>query len=304
MPVQSSAGGGRASRSGARALRPSASGPAKQQTSRQILSSPRALREWTVGGHRLQADNDAKLLGGVRQKVAVGLHDRPRLALVPCERPPEDHADRMGLEKEAGDDAEIAAAAFQRPQEVGIVGLARGDERAVREHDVGFDQVVDRQAELPGQISGPSAEGKSGDARRRHDAERNGEAESMRRVVDVARRAAGFDADCAAARVDANAFHRRKIDRQPVVDAAESRTVVAAAADRDWHRLLAAEVHGGDDVGRVGAPGDQQGSLVNHAVVELPRLLVARVAPRHQRAVKALAESGDCLAVHDNPPRR
>ena len=56
--------------------------------------------------------------------------------------------DRVQLEEEAGDDAEIAAAAAQRPEQVGVLLLAGGDEAAVGQHDVGLEQIVDGQAVL------------------------------------------------------------------------------------------------------------------------------------------------------------
>ena len=122
----------------------------------------------------------------------------------------------------------------------GMLGLAGGDEAAVGQHDVGFEQVVDRQAVLAREVAGAAAEGQAGDAGGRDDAERHGQAEGVGGMVDVARRAARLDPHGAARRVDAHALHQRQVDDQAVVAAAEARAVVAAAADRDrasrWSR--------------------------------------------------------------------
>ena len=204
----------------------------------------------------------------------------------------------MGLEQEAGDHAEVAAAAAQRPEQVRILLRAGGDEAAVGEHHVGLEQVVDGQPVLAGQVAGAAAEGQARDAGGRDDAERHRQAEGMRRVVDVARRAARLDANGAVRRVDADPLHHRQVDDQPVVDAAEARPVVAAAADGDEKAVVAAEVHRRDHVGDVGALRDQQRPLVDHAVVERAGLVVVRVVARDQPAAKILPKLIDVLVAH------
>lgn len=52
-----------------------------------------------------------------------------------------DGADRMGAVDEARHDTEVPAAPAQRPEQVGVAGLAGGDEAAVSQHDVGLDEV-------------------------------------------------------------------------------------------------------------------------------------------------------------------
>jgi len=46
------------------------------------------------------------------------------------------------LEKEAGDDAKIAATAAQSPKEISTFCLASDYESAVRQHHIGFEQIV------------------------------------------------------------------------------------------------------------------------------------------------------------------
>ncbi len=64
----------------------------------------------------------------------------------------------MQLVFERRDDAEVAAAAAQRPEQILVFCLARDEEPAVGRHDVGRDQVVARQAERAREISDPAAE--------------------------------------------------------------------------------------------------------------------------------------------------
>ena len=77
--------------------------------------APDLLREGRAGGDLLQADEGPKLLRRFRQELAIALHDGAGVLLVPGNRPGEHHLHRVQLEQEAGDDAEVAAAAAQRP---------------------------------------------------------------------------------------------------------------------------------------------------------------------------------------------
>ena len=240
--------------------------------------APGLLRERVHRRHRLQADEGAELLRRGRQEVAVGRHDLLAVFGVPEDRPGIDHAHRVGLEQEARDHAEIAAAAAQRPEQVRVLLRARGDETAVGEHHVGLEQIVDGQPVLARQVAGPAAERQASDAGGRDDAEWDRQAEGMRRVVDIARRAARPDPNGAGRRVDPYPFHHRQVDDQPVVDAAEARAVVAAAADGDEKAVVAAEIDRCDHVGNIDALRDQQRPLVDHAVIERARLVIVRVA--------------------------
>src|SRR3546814_4155031 len=55
-------------------------------------------------------------------------------------------SDRVEAEFERGDHAEVAAAAPQRPEQVGVLVLRRPQPLALGRHDVDGEQVVDREA--------------------------------------------------------------------------------------------------------------------------------------------------------------
>ena len=97
-------------------------------------------------------------------------------------------------------------------------------------------------------------------------------------MVDVAPQRAAAGEHGVLLRVDADVPHRRQIDDQAVVAHAQAAGVVAAAADRHQQLVLAAEVHRRDDVGDVGAAGDQARPPVDHPVVDLAGLVVLGVA--------------------------
>ena len=123
----------------------------------------------------------------------------------------------------------------------------------------------------------PAAQRQAGDARGRYDAGRDGQAEGMGGVVDVALRATGANPGSPGLGVDANALYRRQVDDQAVVHTAKARSVVAAAPDGDGEAVVASEIDRSHHIGDVGAAGNGQRPLVDHAVVEGACVLVGWV---------------------------
>jgi hypothetical protein len=60
--------------------------------------------------------------------------------------------DVVAAERERGDDAEVPASAAQGPEQVAVGRLAGRDEGSIREDHVGGEEVVDREAEAPGEV--------------------------------------------------------------------------------------------------------------------------------------------------------
>ena len=193
-------------------------------------------------------------------------------------------ADVVAAEGERGDDAEVPAAAAQRPEQVAVRVLAGRHQRAVGEHYVGGQQVVDGEAEAPGQVADAAAERQACHAGGREEAGRSGHAERHGRVIDVPPGAAGVGADGVILRADRGAAQQRQVDDQGVVPYPEAGCVVTAAADGDLHALVAAETHAGDDVGGVAAARDGSGMLVDHGVVDGACRVVAGISRHYQLA--------------------
>ena len=251
------------------------------------------------GWHRLEADKGTKIFWCGGQEVAIGAHDLgAMLCRIPEDRAGEHVLHLVGTEHEAGDDTEIAAAAAQSPEQVRILCRARGPETTVGCHDVGGNEIVDGQSTLPCEVARAAAQGQPAHAGGRDDAEGYGEAEGMGGVVDIARGTAGFDANGPRGWVDMHALHTREVDDQAILDAAQARTIVAAAANGDVELVVASEIDGGDDVGDVGAAGDQPWMLVDHAVVKLARFLVVRISAPDDRAAHGARKTGDGIFVH------
>ena len=111
----------------------------------------------------------------------------------------------MRLELEARHDAEVAAAAAQGPEEVGMLRRARPHLLSVGEHDVDRAQRVDREAVPPHQPADPAAERQPADARVRDLAGRDREAVLLRRGVELAEQGAAPDPDDRVLGVDLDA---------------------------------------------------------------------------------------------------
>ena len=110
---------------------------------------------------------------------------------------------------------------------------------------------------LARQVPDAATESEAGHAGGRDDAEGDSEAVRMGRMVDVSRGAARGDAHRSVLDVDPDPAHPRQVDDQAVIDAAESSTVVTAAADRQRHSAPAGGGDGLDDVVHRGSPHDQ-----------------------------------------------
>jgi hypothetical protein len=92
--------------------------------------------------------------------------------------------------------------------------------------------------------------------------------------------------------------HGRQVDHQAIIDAAEARAVVAAAADCDGELVLAAEIDRVDDIPDIGTAGNHQRMLVDHAVVEPARRFIIGVAASEHRTALARCKAVDGFRIH------
>ena len=244
-------------------------------------------REGVRGRHGGEGEEAVELARGGRQEVAV---DRQHLGaqLDRPERRPCDHrVDLVQPELERGDDAEVAAAAADRPEEVGMLVGAGAHLLAVGEHHVGGEQVVDREAGRTRQVAQAAPERDSPDAGGGDDPARRGQPMGLGGPVELAQGGAAADPCGACLRVDLHAVHRREVDHQPVLAGAQPGAVVATAAHRQRQVALARERDRPGDVARTAAARDQRRPLVDRSVVDGPRLLVLGVLRPDQPAFEA-----------------
>ena len=196
----------------------------------------------------------------------------------------------MAPERERRHDAEVAAAAAQRPEEIFLMLGVRRHDGAVGEHDLGGDEVVDRQAALARQVSQPAAEREAADTGGRDDSRRDRESVLVGRLVDGAERCATLHAHHVRDWVDGDVGHRREVDHDPAVDRAETGAVVATAADSDGEVVCARDLECGDDVHDVVAAGDRRRPLVDHGVVDGAALVITCIPGADHLPVHARGE--------------
>jgi hypothetical protein len=180
----------------------------------------------------------------------------------------------MGAVLERGYDAEVAAAAAQGPEQLGVGIVAGRDDLTGGQDHLGRQQVVDGQPIAAHQPALTATQGQARDPRARDRAA--GRCEPKRRgcSIELADEYAWLRSDRLPDWIDVDALHRRQVDHQSFVGDGLSGDVVAASAYGDLQSLLAAEVDRVDHVCGAKAAGDQGGSLVDEAVVDAPRLVV------------------------------
>ena len=106
-----------------------------------------------------------KLVRGFGDELAVALQHRLRLGdRVDDEAAQHVGPDRVEPELEAGDHAEVAAAAAESPEQVRVLGRARAHHLTCRSHDLGGLEVVDRHAVLATEPAEATAQRQSCDA--------------------------------------------------------------------------------------------------------------------------------------------
>ena len=189
-----------------------------------------------------------------------------------------DRVQRVELELEARDDAEVAAAAADRPEEVRVSLIVDLQDPAVGEDDLGGEQVVDRQALLADEIPDAAAGRQPADTDGAGVPEADGQAVRGRGVRDLACRQARLGPRDLLARVDLQSLHQREVEDDPSVADAVASAAVAAAADRE---LEAAFTCQRDDVADLACVGglddDRRPAVVVERHERLAGVVVARV---------------------------
>ena len=181
--------------------------------------------------------------------------------------------------------AEVAAAAADRPEEVGLVlGIDR-PQPAVRRDDVGTDEVVDRQPELPDQVPDPAAGRDPADPDRAGVAEPDRQAVLVRRPGNLDRGQAGARPRRLRARVDLDRVQLAEVDDEPAVDRPVAGAGMAAAPHGEGDAVVADECNRRRHVLRVGDADDRGRSRVDPAVDDgAGRVVVAVVGRDHAPA--------------------
>src|SRR4249919_1373643 len=237
---------------------------------------------------RAEPNDVAELVRRVGDEFAVEAQDVGGVLGRPEYRSGRDGgADGVQREPERADDAEVPAAAPQRPEQVGVIVGRCLDDVALGGDHLDFDQVVDGEPVLAHEPADAAAQGEAADAGVADDAARGGQAVSLRLVVDVAPQGAALDAGRAIDGIDSDGAHRREVDHDSVVAHRGASHVVAPASYGDLEVAVTGEAHRCGHVGGAAAAGDQSRAPIDGAVPYGPCFVVSIVVGGDHVAPKA-----------------
>ena len=204
---------------------------------------------------------------------------------------------RLQLEGEVGHDAEVAPAAPQAPEQVGVLFLVGHHELAVGGDDVARAEGVDGEAELAHEVADAAAQRQAADAGVADEAAGGGQPEGLALPVEMGVEAAALGLDGAGVGVDSCAGHGRQVDDQAVVADPVAGHRMASAPDRGVEAQVTAEADGGDHVGHARTAGDERRPALDVAVPDLAGLVVRRVVGGDQPALEAGGQGFDRVGV-------
>ena len=123
----------------------------------------------------------------------------------------------MRAELELGDHPEVAAAAAQPPEQVGVLIGAGAHDTPVGENDLGGQQRVDGQTEAAHEPPDAATEGQAADAGVRDNARGDDEPVLLGASIDRTEGRTTADPYRAGRRVDLDAIERAQIEHDPAV---------------------------------------------------------------------------------------
>ena len=266
---------GRSARTGANASSASSGAPAQHQTTPQtfcIAAPPGTAAPAAPSGTRTTRSAPP----APREEVAVPAEDLGRALERPqTSAPPTTVRTGLQAERERGDDAEVAASAPERPEQVLVLVLARTSRtsrRRARRRPRAGCRSTGRASRVRLPMPPPSVRPPTPVVEMIPNGPR---ARSPGRVVDVAERERRRERSPSG--VSGSTITPRIADRsitRPSSTLPRPAAVVPPAPDREVEAGLAREAHRGDHVAGVEHRAISRGPLVDHRVVELPRLLV------------------------------
>src|SRR6185437_17076209 len=139
---------------------------------------------------------------------------------------------------------EVAAAATHRPEQVGMVGRTGRDHLAVRRDDFDRADVVNRQAILAREPADAAAQRQPAYSDGCVIAGRESQPVRMERRRDLAPGEARAQSRYPRLRIDFKGLHQREIEDDAALDDAVAGETVAAAAHRQFERMLAGKRDG------------------------------------------------------------
>ena len=190
-------------------------------------------QERHVGELEHPAERLARLRHGHRSTPARRAGSRPRARSARTGRPRRSPASGQELHLERGHGAHVAAAAAQRPQQLGLRLAVGPHDPAVGEDDVRRDDRVAGEPVRASHPADPAAERIADDADVGRCAGEVGEAVLAGGVGEVAGEDARLEAGASGSRVDRDRPHPLRLEQDRVVGPGDRTRVVTAGVERD-----------------------------------------------------------------------
>ncbi|GIH06342.1 hypothetical protein Rhe02_44090 [Rhizocola hellebori] len=245
---------------------------AEQKLALQMLRNERRFRPG-------QIDEPATdLVGCPVVEVAKIQRDLVSLFLRPQQERGRDRRKWMEFEGERRCHTEVSAASVQRPEQVGILLLARGHHLAVGGDQLDLEEVVAGEAVHSLEPAGAAAEGEPAHAGGGGTATGDGQAVGLGAAVEIADGRSPADHCCARVSIDDHRIHQAQIDDQAVLCQSGAGDTVPAAAHRDLQPGLPRVADGARNILRGQALRENPGTLVDHCVEQHAALVVLRIA--------------------------
>ena len=228
--------------------------------------------------HVEDAADGGHLVGQRRDDAAPRLQDLLGTLLREHEHARVHLAQGMEAELDRGHHAEVAAAAAQRPEQVGIVVAVDPTEVAVGRHDLDRGHLVRLEAVLAAEPAEAAAQGIAGDADVGRGAGERGEPVLGGGLDGLDPDRAGADAGDARDGVDLDVLQPVHLHEHGVGQRVlHGGRVVAGALRGHLQAAVTCEADDLDDVMRGGGDGDSGGPLVDREVPGRPGLVPVRV---------------------------
>ena len=282
---------GSSARSSARIASAAASSPS---TAPLIMASwrPRTGAGISSNGGSCRIRNDGRdRVRRVDGPAGPGAQDLLRVGAVPDQHPGVRRLDRVEPELQRGDHAEVAAAAADRPEQLGLGVRVGPDQPAVGGDDLDRGDAVGGQAELAGVPADAAAERVADDADVGRGAVQGGEPVRRDGLDDVDPQRAGTDPGGARGRVDRHLAHRGGADQHGVAQVAERTGVVTGALRGDPQTGGRGGADHLDDLVGVGRVGHRRRVLRDGDVPRHPSGVVPGVAGQVDGAAAEQAQT-------------
>ena len=225
----------------------------------------------------MEGEKAVQVAGSLRQELPIDREDLRPVLDRPERGASDDRSHLMQTEKEGRDDAEVAAAASDCPEQVGMLVGAGPDRLAVREHDLGVEEVIDGETAPTGEVAQTTTQRKPAHTGRRDDAAWRRKTVFAGGGVDLTPRAPTSDPHRSLLRIDLDVFEWRKVDDDTPVAGAKPATVVAATSNGQQQPVSPRESDDVGDITGTGASCYQRRPPVDHGVVHGACTLVLRV---------------------------